>query len=256
MKFSILIFSTNKREFFSETKWNTKLLLLVLISFVIPVQLTICPTSVARTCILKDKGPCHSCGASWRYNLSGASFRVNWGYATSVRKHCVWTKNIVCPSHLFCHSFSVSFTHVSEAQQEYHYLGIQYLNLALQTILRNVPFSHFSDVCWESTSHRSPFVALLPPLSSNNECKLRPGRATARAPKRVMAAPRRFFFSANEDCISANHMARILIWRRISRKHLQYVCTVHVHTMYLKYAPYDWLKYRGMAILVCSILLK
>ena len=34
------------------------------------------------------------------------------------------------------------------------------------------------------------------------------------------------FFSANEDCISANHMARILIWRRISltsRKHLQYV---------------------------------
>ena len=26
---------------------------------------------------------------------------------------------------------------------------------------------------------------------------------------------------------------------------------VHVRTMYLKYAPYDWLKYRGMAILVC-----
>ena len=63
------------------------------------------------------------------------------------------------------------------------------------------------------------------------------------------------FFSANEDCISANHMARILIWRRISlpsRKHLQYVYAhVHVHTMYLKYAPYDWLKYWGMAILVC-----
>ena len=63
------------------------------------------------------------------------------------------------------------------------------------------------------------------------------------------------FFSANEDCISANHMARILIWLRISltsRKHLQYVYAhVHVHTMYLKYAPYDWLKYLGMAILVC-----
>ena len=63
------------------------------------------------------------------------------------------------------------------------------------------------------------------------------------------------FFSANEDCISANHMARILIWRRISltsRKHLQYVYAhVHVRTMYLKYAPYDWLKYWGMAILVC-----
>ena len=40
----------------------------------------------------------------------------------------------------------------------------------------------------------------------------------------------RFFSSANEDCISANHMARILIWRRISltsRKHLQYV---YAHT--------------------------
>ena len=65
------------------------------------------------------------------------------------------------------------------------------------------------------------------------------------------------FFSANEDCISANHMARILIWRRISLtscKHLQYVYAhvhVHVRTMYLKYAPYDWLKYWGMAILVC-----
>ena len=63
------------------------------------------------------------------------------------------------------------------------------------------------------------------------------------------------FFSANEDCISANHMARILIWRRISltsRKHLQYVYAhVRVRTMYLKYAPYDWLKYWGMAILVC-----
>ena len=50
-------------------------------------------------------------------------------------------------------------------------------------------------------------------------------------------------------------MARILIWRRISltsRKHLQYVYVhVHVRTMYLKYAPYDWLKYWGMAILVC-----
>ena len=50
-------------------------------------------------------------------------------------------------------------------------------------------------------------------------------------------------------------MARILIWRRISltsRKHLQYVYAhVHVRTMYLKYAPYDWLKYWGMAILVC-----
>ena len=69
-------------------------------------------------------------------------------------------------------------------------------------------------------------------------------------------APREaIFFSANEDCISANHMARILIWRRISltsRKHLQYVYAhVHVRTMYLKYAPYDWLKYWGMAILVC-----
>ena len=66
---------------------------------------------------------------------------------------------------------------------------------------------------------------------------------------------RAIFFSANEDCISANHMARILIWRRISltsRKHLQYVYAhVHVRTMYLKYAPYDWLKYWGMAILVC-----
>ena len=28
------------------------------------------------------------------------------------------------------------------------------------------------------------------------------------------------------------------------------VCTCTC-TMYLKYAPYDWLKYRGMAILVC-----
>ena len=50
-------------------------------------------------------------------------------------------------------------------------------------------------------------------------------------------------------------MARIVIWRRISltsRKHLQYVYAhVHVRTMYLKYAPYDWLKYWGMAILVC-----
>ena len=50
-------------------------------------------------------------------------------------------------------------------------------------------------------------------------------------------------------------MARILIWRRISltsRKHLQYVYAhVHVRTMYLKYAPYDWLTYWGMAILVC-----
>ena len=50
----------------------------------------------------------------------------------------------------------------------------------------------------------------------------------------------RFFSSANEDCISANHMARILIWRRISltsRKHLQYVYAhVHVRTMCLKYA--------------------
>ena len=48
--------------------------------------------------------------------------------------------------------------------------------------------------------------------------------------------------------ISANHMARILRWRRISltsRKHLQYV---YVH---VKYAPHDWLKYRWMAILVC-----
>ena len=72
---------------------------------------------------------------------------------------------------------------------------------------------------------------------------------------RGRAAPGGDFFSANEDCISANHMARILIWRRISltsRKHLQYVYAhVHVRTMYLKYAPYDWLKYRGMAILVC-----
>ena len=67
--------------------------------------------------------------------------------------------------------------------------------------------------------------------------------------------PGAIFFSANEDCFSANHMARILIWRRISltsRKHLQYVYAhVHVRTMYLKYAPYDWLKYWGMAILVC-----
>ena len=65
------------------------------------------------------------------------------------------------------------------------------------------------------------------------------------------------FFSRLEDCISANHMARILIWRtcRISltsRKHLQYVYAhVHVCTMCLKYVPYDWLKYWGMAILVC-----
>ena len=76
---------------------------------------------------------------------------------------------------------------------------------------------------------------------------------------RFEARGRQFFSSANEDChsgdISANHMARIL---STSYKHVYvHTRTVNVCAMLmiayviLKYAPYDWLKYRGMAILVC-----
>ena len=94
-------------------------------------------------------------------------------------------------------------------------------------------------------------------LSNNDSaiCGQSQWHAKLRSTKSVQGPRAANFFSANEDCISANHMARILIWRRISltsRKHLQYMYAhVHVCTMYLKYAPYDWLKYRGMAILVC-----
>ena len=107
---------------------------------------------------------------------------------------------------------------------------------------------------WRGNAYTKCMVSLFPaPFSARtSEACHRP-----MTHRRLSARPghgRRFFFSANEDCISANHMARILIWRRISltsRKHLQYVYAhVHVCTMYLKYAPYDWLKYWGMAILV------
>ena len=71
----------------------------------------------------------------------------------------------------------------------------------------------------------------------------------------IRGSGRRFFFCKRglpSRDISANHMARILRWRRsiinIAQTFTVRVCTC---TMYLKYAPYDWLKYRGMAILVC-----